>query len=88
MVDAGAPTGPTVAVLHGELTHVVFGYVAAQHPIPGVGVLFMTWAHWAFVMFVPVEANDADAEDASTRPSARENTSVWPFIIDFIPASR
>ncbi len=82
MVPAGPPNGPMDAVLQGAATHVAFGYVAVQHPIPGVGVLFMLWTHCSLVMFVPVAAMDIDADDARTRPSARTKTISRPFIFE------
>ena len=74
------------AVLQGAATHSKFGYVAVQHPIPGVGVMFMIWTHCSLVMLVPVAAMDVDAKDTIRKPNARVSASKRPFAVEPMPA--
>jgi hypothetical protein len=60
----------------------VLGYVAVQHPTPGVGVLFMACTHWSRVMLAPVAAKDTDAEVVRRRPTARTIANSCPLDLE------
>lgn len=74
-------------MLQGAAIQLTFGYVAVQHPIPGVGVLFMIWTHCVLVMFVPVVAMDIDAEVTKRKPNARVSASARPIAFELMSPS-